>query len=322
MFSTKSFLDQELKQIDYLDFVDQNVTGLAGKMRPMPREIENRIIYHINNKFRRNFVTALATIIDGTFRQFREDEEVRRRVNTIDEYFNENGLSDSLKSYYRSNNLKARSFSQWFYDFYLTDIQEKILAVSDQLAVKTANNLNEIADSDEISNLILRSDDFGTDGFPQRTDAVLDKQSQLLDFFFEKYSDAISAKLSEIVDGSGQFFADPILEAVEDLVGMKSRVRERLIRVIERRHDSVLRMQSLDSAPFSTAAQSSHFEDLAVIVTKAIGVSEHLKSELSEEQGSEVQKEIDQFAADVDALQMRIGKEAAEFAAHVERWSI
>ncbi len=321
MFSTRAFLDEELNQIDYLDFVDQNVTGLAGKMRPMPREIENRIIYHINNKFRRAFVFALATIIDDTFKNFRDDAEVRRRVNMIDEYFNENGLSESLRNYYRAKSVGAYSFSQWFYDIYLCDIQEEILAVSDQLAIKTANNLNEISDCDEISNLILRYDDFGPDGFPKRSEEVQEKQKKLLGFFFKKYSNIISEKLREIVDGSGQFFADPVLEAVEDLVGMKSRVRERLIRVIERRHDSVLNMRGLDNASFSMAPQSSHFEDLAVIVTKAIGVSEHLKSELSEAEGGEVQKELDRLIADADAVQMGIGKEAAEFASHVERWA-
>ena len=321
MFSTSAFLENELNEIDYFDFVDQNVTGLAGRMRPMPREIENRIIGHINNRFRRSFVTALATIIDGTFTAFREDNEVRRRVNAIDEFFNDNGLGDSLRQYYRTKAVSARSFSQWFYDIYLLDIQKKILEVSDQLAIKTANNLNEIADCEEISTLILRQEDFGADGLPKRTVDVQNKQKALLDFFFAKYSDAINDKLCDIVDGSGQFFADPILEAVEDLLGMKSRIRERLIRVIERRHDSLLSTKSQGQSGLMMEVQNSHFEDLAFIVTKAIGVSEHLKSELSVEQGGEVQKELERYLAEADSIQMRIGKEAADFASHIERWA-
>ena len=102
---------------------------------------------------------------------------------------------------------------------------------------------------------------------------------------------------------------------------MKSSVRERLIRVIERRHDRRLNVNSASGAPFSTAPQSSHFEDLAVMVTKAMGVSEYLKSELSNEKGGEIQQELDQCAAAAEAIKNRIAKEAADFTTHLERWS-
>lgn len=321
MFSTRTFLEQELARIDYLNFVDQNVSGLAGKMRPMPREIENRVIYHINNKFRRSFFVALATIIDGTFEEFRNDAEVRRRVNQIDEFFARNGLSDSLLEYYKGQSVNAFSFSQWFYDFYLFEIKEKILKVSSQLASRIANNLNEIAERTEINDLILLHNDFGPDGFPKRTPEVQQKQRQLIDFLSREYTALINEKIREIVDGSGQFFADPVLEAIEDLVGMKSSIRERLVRVIERRHDARLNTTDVEKSAFATAAQSSHFEDLSLIVTKAIGVSEYLKVQLTNEKGDEIQRELDQHMAAVDAIKLRIEKDAADFASRIERWA-
>ena len=322
MFSTNDFLSAELKKIEYIDFVDQNVTGLAGKMRPMPREIENRIIYHINSNFRRAFFLALSETIDDTFSKFREDNEVRKRVNRIDEFFAENGMGESLNKYYAGKSIRAASFSNWFYETYLNDIQQQIVSISNQLASTTANNLNEIADQDEINNLLLRQSDFGPDGFPLRNSDVQKRQVALLEFLHGKYADLITDKLRDIVDGSGQYFADPVLEALEDLVGMRSGVRERLIRIIERRHDEMLnRTRGALNTARHADAQTSHFEELAVIVTKAIGVSEHLKAELSQEQGGEVQREIGQAKLAADTLLARVEKETEEFSAHVERWA-
>ena len=320
MFSTRKFIEQETARINYLDFVDQNVTGLAGRSRPMPREIENRVIYQINNNFRRAFLHSLGNIVNDIFEDFRTDSQVQKCINRIDDFFTSNGLGDYLTQHYQSRLINAFSFSQWFYDVYLTEIQAKILDVSSRLVGETANSLNEISDHPELNDLILAEEDFGPDGLPKRSAEVRAKQKRLADFLRREYNQIIDEKLSDIVDRSGQYFADPVLEAIEDLVGMKSTLRERLIRVIERRHDQKL---SLSTQSFSMKEKwpTSHFEDLEVIVIKALGVAEYLKSQLSKDKGVEIGRELNQFAATADMIRDALEKEAVQFSNAIEQWA-
>jgi|GEM_PF-2643829 len=320
MFSTRKFIEQETARINYLDFVDQNVTGLAGRLRPMPREIENRIIYQINNNFRRAFLHSLANIINDIFEQFRTDSQVQKSVNHVDEFFTENGLGEYLLGYYHSRHINAFSFSQWFYDVYLTHMQERILGVSSRLSGETANSLNEISDHPDLNELILTEDDFGPDGLPKRSREVKVKQEKLAKFLRREYNQIIDEKIRDIVERSGQFFADPVLEAIETLVGMKSTLRERLVRVIENRHDEKMNISGL-SIGLNKGPETSHFEDLEVIVIKALGVSEHLKNELSKDKGQEIQNELHQFAGAADMISRAIEKEAGEFNTAIEHWS-
>lgn len=320
MFSTRKFIEQETARINYLDFVDQNVTGLAGRLRPMPREIENRIIYQINNNFRRAFLHSLGIIVNDIFEEFRTDSQVQKCINQIDDFFTENGLGDYLAQHYQSRHINAFSFSQWFYDVYLTEIQSKIVSVSSRLVGETANSLNEISDHPELNTLILSEEDFGPDGLPRRSADVRTKQQKLAEFLRREYNQIIDEKLRDIVDRSGQYFSDPVLEAIEDLVGMKSTIRERLIRVIERRHDQKLAVSSQNFL-MQEKWPTSHFEDLEVIVVKALGVAEYLKSQLSKDKGDEIQRELAQFAATADMIRDALEKEAAQFSGNIEQWA-
>ncbi len=320
MFSTRKFIEQETARINYHGFVDQNVTGLAGRLRPMPREIENRIIYQINTNFRRAFLHSLSLIINDIFEQFRADGQVQKSINQVDDFFTENGLGEYLLEHYRAQNISAFSFSQWFYDVYLNEMQEKVLGVSSRLAGETANSLNEISDHPDLNDLILREEDFGPDGLPKRSTAVRKKQDALAAFLRREYNQIIGEKIRAIVDRSGQFFADPVLEAIERLVGMKSNLRERLIRVIENRHDQKMNISGLRHA-LRDGPETSHFEDLEVIVLKALGVSEYLRTQLSKDKGQDIRAELNQFAAVADAVAAGIENEAQRFSGAIERWA-